>query len=200
VEKYAELFDVACTAASDCEAACVTRGGTTEMCQASECVDDSTGAHTCLPAPIWTNLDSIQFEATSFSEAIQQVVVATPYRDVLLVDQFALEVPPTATIEGIAVEVRRASTGFISDASVHIIKGGVVGANERAGSGGWGTSFEWVTYGGPSDLWGETWTPVDFESSAFGVALSALYMNTVGNSRAYVDEVRVTVHYRVTCG
>jgi hypothetical protein len=154
----------------------------------------------CLPPPIWTNLESIQYEATSLTDAIQQVVVATPYQDLLLVDQFALEVPPTATIEGITVEVRRASTGSIGDASVRIVKGGTVGTSERAGSGEWGGEFEWVTYGGPSDLWGETWTPADLVAADFGVALSALYMNTVGNSRAYVDQVRVTVHYRVVCG
>lgn len=199
VEQYAEIFGLACTAVSDCETACTARGGTAEMCQASDCLADSDGGSSCLPPPIWTNLESIQFEATSLSETVQQVVVATPYRDALLVDQFQLEVPSAATIDGIVVEVRRASTGFVSDDSVRIIKGGAVGSAERA-SGVWGETFEWVSYGSSTDLWGEAWTPADLNAADFGVALSVLYTNTVGNTRAYVDQVRVTVYYRVVCG
>jgi hypothetical protein len=33
----------------------------------------------------------------------------------------------------------------------------------------------------------------------FGVALSAANTDTVGNSRAHVDEIRVTVSYTVSC-
>jgi hypothetical protein len=59
--------------------------------------------------------------------------------------------------------------------------------------------YENAVYGGPEDLWGETWTPADLNSEDFGVALNAIYTDTAGNGRAYVDIVYVTVNYATSC-
>ena len=56
-----------------------------------------------------------------------------------------------------------------------------------------------VTYGGADDLWGEHWTPEAVNASDFGLAFSVAYTGAAGNTRAYVDTVRVKVHYEVTC-
>jgi hypothetical protein len=133
------------------------------------------------------------------TDAVQLIAVSTPYRDRLLTKQFKLEVPPSAVILGITVEIRKAGEDPVSDDSVRIIKGGVVGDAERASSDKWSQALSWSTYGGPQDLWGETWTAADLNSDEFGVATSVLYGRTVGNARAYVDEVRATVHYSISC-
>jgi hypothetical protein len=152
-----------------------------------------------LPAPVWSNLQGIEAESTDVSGAVQLVAVFTPYRDRLLTTEFGLEVPDAASIRGITVEVRRAGDSLVSDDTVRILKGGAVGEAERASSAAWTDELSWATYGGPTDLWGEEWTPADLVADDFGVALSVGYENTVGNARAYVDQVRVTVHYTLVC-
>jgi hypothetical protein len=198
IEEYIELYDVSCQAVDDCAAACLARGGTEEMCGASECLPVSAGSQ-CLPAPVWTNLESIQFEDASTVDSIQLVLVSGSYHDLLLADELGLEVPDGATITGITVEIRKAGDEMVVDDSVRIIKGGELGTAERASSARWPDELTWLSYGGPEDLWGTTWTPADVNAADFGVALSTLYTQTVGNTRAYVDQVRATIHYQTAC-
>jgi hypothetical protein len=87
-----------------------------------------------------------------------------------------------------------------ADGAVRLIKGGVTGEADRSLPTPWtGPEYANVDYGGPTDLWNETWTPADLNSADFGVALSAIYTDTAGNGRAYVDIVYVTVNYRAPC-
>jgi hypothetical protein len=197
-DAYSELHSLACAAVNDCVQACLARGGVQAMCDASQCLENGAGASDCLPAPVWTNLQNIQFEGTTVADSVQLIVVDTPYHDMLLADQFKLEVPQGADVRGITVEIRKAGNDSIVDDSVRIIKGGKIGTTERASAQVWSPDLTWVTYGGPDDLWGEAWTPADLNSDDFGVALSVLYKKSVGNTRAYIDQVRVTVHY-ATC-
>lgn len=194
-EQYSELYDVPCEDVSDCATACTERGGAEAMCEDSECLPNAMGDSDCLPAPVWTNLDAIRFEDASIFEMTQIILVNSTYRDVLVADQLSMEVPAAATIEGISVEVLRAGDASVADDSVRIVRGGRIGAAERALPQTWLEEPAWVTYGSPGDLWGESWSPADVNADDFGVALSAAYTSTVGNTRAYVDQVRVTVHY-----
>jgi len=61
----------------------------------------------------------------------------------------------------------------VYDDKVRIIKGGVVGSTDRASGSAWPGTLTYSTYGSSSDLWGETWTVADINSSSFGVAISA---------------------------
>jgi len=200
---YAELYEVTCKTEEDCVEPCADRGGEPEMCEASQCLPNPDMSSDCLPPPVWSNLGAIRFTSDLTVDAVQLVVVDTAYSDALIAEELALalEVPESASIEGITVEVRKASGGYVVDDSVRIVKGGMIGSAERASTTEWGQDFAWVTYGGPDDLWGETWTPADVNADDFGVALSALYTRTAGNTRAwaYVDQVRVTVHYSLAC-
>ena len=199
--QYLELYDTACSSADECVTACSDRGGTDDMCGASECLDDGSGSSsTCLPAPTWSNLQGIQAESDDVDGAAELVVVATAYHDRLLTSDFALDIPDSAVIKGITVEVRRAGDANVSDDSLRLVKAGAVTGAERGSSTPWTGELEWVSYGGASDLWGETWTAADVMSADFGVALSVNYEDTVGNARAYVDQVRVTLHYSLNCG
>jgi len=129
----------------------------------------------------------------------QLILVPGNYHDVLLVDHFQLEVPAAATILGITVEVHRAGDDGVADESVRIVKDGRGGESERALPEVWRRDLTWISYGGPDDLWGEDWTVDDLNAGEFGVAFSTAYTRTAGNTRAYVDTARVTVHYEVIC-
>lgn len=202
-EQYNELYDIEnCVDDDDCGEPCLERGGTEEMCAGTYCQESTTNY--CLPATIWTNLQTLTAEGTDiYSDGAQLVLWSDPYRDFLMVDNFKLEVPASATVLGITVTVRRAAGGpdEAVDAGVHIIKGGVMGSADRSSPTPWAgdMTFTEVDYGGPSDLWGETWTPADVNAPDFGVALSAAYTQSAGNGRAYVDIVYIAVHYTTIC-
>lgn len=111
-------------------------------------------------------------------------------------NNFNMQIPAPAVIDGIEVAVeRRSISGSIFDARVRIVKGGVVGATERASGATWPTTDTVVTYGGVGDLWGETWTAADVNANNFGVVISA----TDSLDTAAIDHVTMTVHYSL-CG
>ncbi len=196
-EAYTALYAVSCASVSDCSKACTQSGGTQEMCAASECLTNGVAGMDCLPPPVWSNLQGIQLQSEVPEDAAQIVAVDSMYRDHLLTDQFALEVPAQAVIRGIQVGVRRAGfDGSIGDDSVRLLKAGQPAGAERAAAEPWASpKLEWAEYGGSDDLWGVSWTPAEVNAAGFGVAQSVLYGKTVGNSRAYVSQVRVTVYY-----
>ncbi|HKY41082.1 MAG TPA: hypothetical protein VJN18_34350 [Polyangiaceae bacterium] len=151
------------------------------------------------PSHLFANLDNIQFEDEPVDQMTQIIVVPGDYHDVLLLDQFELEVPTGASILGLTVEIRRAGNDSVADDSVRIVKGGRVGEAERALAAVWSEDLTWVTYGGSEDLWGEDWTAENLTAADFGVAFSTSYTLAAGNTRAYVDAVKVTVRYEVSC-
>lgn len=105
---------------------------------------------------------------------------------------FGFTIPGPAQILGIEVFVeRRSGLGLVSDERARIVKGGVIGTAERALPGTWPTSDATATYGNPSDLWGETWTPADINSSGFGFALSV----DDGVDVAAVDHISISVTF-----
>ena len=103
-EAYSELFTLACQNMSECVEACEKVGGQEAMCAASECLPNGAGSSDCVPAPIWDNLESIQVEDAALEDMTQIVLVSTPYSDVMIVDQFELEVPEHATVSGLTVD------------------------------------------------------------------------------------------------
>lgn len=195
---YGELYSLPCFSIDDCIAPCSDRGGTEAMCAASQCVDSIEDY--CLPATIWSGLATLSAEGTDpYTDAAQLVLVNDPYLDQLLLDDFRFEIPENAEISGITVTVRRAGGGDNEavDAAVRLIKNGTVGASDRSSPQPWSApEFVNVDYGGPSDLWGQTWTAADVNAENFGVALAASYPQTGGNGRGYIDIVYATVHYR----
>jgi hypothetical protein len=201
-EQYNELYDLGvCQTDDDCGGPCLERGGTPEMCAGNYCMESTENY--CLPATIWTNVQTLAAEGSDiYADGAQLVLWSDPYRDFLIVDDFKLEVPSSATVLGITVTVRRAAGGpnEAVDAGVHIVKGGVMGSADRSTATPWNDmTFANVDFGGPSDLWGETWTPAEVNAAGFGVAFSAQYTQSAGNGRAYVDIVYVTVHYTTIC-
>jgi hypothetical protein len=197
-EDYFALYDEPCEEASDCFALCEAAGGEEALCEATECVDEFDAGRSCLPAPVWRNLDNILFEGTTPLDGVEITLVDSEYHDALLTDDFRHEVPADAEILGITAEIRR-SGDRAADYSVRILKRGGLGSAERALPDLWTTDLTWLTYGDAEDLWGEAWEVADVTAEDFGVAISLVYTHDSGNSRAYIDQVRTTVHYRVSC-
>jgi len=109
---------------------------------------------------------------------------------------FSFSIPGGATIDGILVEIEKSKASGLEsviDRQVRIVKGGTIGSTEKADANPWTTTDTYVSYGGSSDLWGESWSASDINASDFGVVLSA---GTDGSSgTAQIDHFRITVYY-----
>lgn len=111
------------------------------------------------------------------------------------VTNFGFSIPAGSTIQGIAVEIERLC-GNCVDLSICIVKGGAISATDKSVGAAWPVSDldSYGTYGGASDLWGESWTADDINASNFGVVFSAS-VPSGGPFSARVDHVRITVTY-----
>lgn len=59
-----------------------------------------------------------------------------------------------------------------------------------------GSIGDTIVYGGPTDLWGTTWTDSDVNASDFGAVLSASITKSGKNPQyANVDAMRITIYY-----
>jgi hypothetical protein len=145
-----------------------------------------------LTQSVWGNVDGAKTSDNNYATSAP-LANGTGY---LLAGTFGFAIPSPAQITGIEATVEKGSAAAtVSDLRVRIVKGGVVGATDRSDADPWPTTDTIVTYGGPNDLWGETWTAADINSIDFGVAIAA--QDTLDNAR--VDHITITVHYEL-CG
>jgi hypothetical protein len=163
-----------------------------------------------MPAPLgdagvsqtsWSNPLAVQAVDNNVAQASLGPGQFTNY---ILAAGYGFAIPPTATIDGIQVNVTRASQSniAITDYIVTLVKSATVatGAANRAAPGTWGTTMTNVTYGGSNDLWNLAWTPADVNSGGFGVAFAAKYTGSALNDLAKVDAIQMTVFYSgATC-
>lgn len=116
---------------------------------------------------------------------------------------FNFSIPLGATINGIVAEAEVQSldspSDYIYDNAVRIVKSGLVGTADRS-SGAFWASEGYISHGSASDLWGESWTPADINSSNFGVAISAKNVETTSPWSAEIDHIRITVYYTTSGG
>jgi len=121
----------------------------------------------------------------------------------LYVSGYNFNIPSTAFIQGIKVDVQRfyvtIDNASVKDSSVMLLKAGNPVGQNYASSVSWPTSNGNRTYGSAADLWGTSWTPADINNSAFGVDLKAVRIGPAGTTaNAFVDFVKVTVYYSLS--
>jgi hypothetical protein len=115
---------------------------------------------------------------------------------------FSFAIPDNAIINGILVGIHEkasaaSASNFCVDSAVKIVKAdGSIGSTNKASASNWPTSETDITYGGVSDLWGETWTPADINDADFGVVLSVSLTAATGTLfTTSVDYIYITVTY-----
>ena len=161
----------------------------------------------------WANPSNAQLNDNSYSifgwyGGNPQPIGAEGQSDVLDCRQLVSTIPSGATINGFEV-VFRCFNGLslsyqVSDAFVHLLKAGSVIMHPLpVTSYIWSASEAVQTYGGPTDLWGTTWSAADVNGAGFGVSLA---VNTIVDpfaeaittpSQSTMDQVYVTVYYTV---
>ncbi|HET8581136.1 MAG TPA: immunoglobulin-like domain-containing protein [Candidatus Paceibacterota bacterium] len=141
----------------------------------------------------WTNLSNA--EADDGSSASFSGVNGGVTSEYLKATGFGFSIPAGATITGIVVSVDREGVGGApgseADDQVLLVKGGTIGATNRATAAVMPQVMTLQAFGSSSDLWGDTWTPADINSSDFGAAYAA----QDGTYGVYVDSISITVYY-----
>ena len=159
--------------------------------------DPASGTNLDRPAgtELWTDPGNI----AGPGYAIVDLYHLHQYSEYLQGTQYGFGVPADATITGIEVKINRLAVGpppSIYDTEVSLVINDVVVGDNKASALPWPSSFTIVTYGGPTDLWGTSWTPAQINSDGFGVVLAANRGNQ-GQSDKYatVDTMQITVYF-----
>lgn len=142
----------------------------------------------------WTNPNNAKLSDNAYATA--ELVSTSESTQYLKATNYGKAIPEGATIVGILVgiEKNQAGAGGIYDAAVRIVKGGVIGAVEKAYSSAWQTADAYTWYGGAQDLWGQTWLPADINSANFGVVIAAK-KNPPPKRTASIDHMKIIVYY-----
>lgn len=158
----------------------------------------TTGDDATVGTVTWSSTSNIAASDDTYAQASLGSARLTSHY--LTATSFGLAVPVGATVDGIVVDIeRKRAGGSIRDAYLRIIKGGSIGSTDRANTGEtWPSSDASASYGGTTDLWGESWTAADINAATFGVALAVTNATIV--AVANVDLITVTVYYTESGG
>jgi hypothetical protein len=125
------------------------------------------------------------------------------YARALMPMNFTFLLSPFATITGIEVNVLRkaSAANSIKDSLVELVySGNIIGSN-RADTSFWPAVRRYVTYGDSTDTWGNTLSPIQVNSSSFGLYYKPSNKNMLSAfMTAFVDHVTMTVYYTTPTG
>ena len=134
--------------------------------------------------------------------APKSATIGTAY---LKATNYSFNIPTGATIDGITVTVKKATTNSarVTDSEVKIVKSEDIKTTNHAILGQWignnNGGMNTTVYGSATDKWGETWTAEDINNASFGVVFSAISTNA-GTGAVRVDSILITVDYTAAGG
>ena len=140
----------------------------------------------------WTNPTNIELADGSTATCLPGVAVTDDLRGGV----FGFSIPTGATILGITLEVN--ASAFVNGIEAYntvVLEGGG-GASANRAAGVLSNTLTTATFGGPSDLWGTTWTPAQINAGGF-VANVTFRSTAGGPGTISVDFFRITVTYAV---
>lgn len=145
----------------------------------------------------WSNPSYAIDDDTNYAKVVGLVYEGkTTY---LKATNFGFEIPTGAVIDGVEALVHHTSFGICDDEVKIVLANTAIGSTNKATGYSTGGAFESVVYGGSDDLWGESWTASDINSTNLGVVWSGLGfgLGGVGNGVS-VDYIRMRVYYTET--
>lgn len=151
----------------------------------------------------WSNPENVGAEDGAFA-SLDRGSMTGATSNQLIVRDFGFTIPETATIDGILVEIKRwatLNTGSenFQDYELFMEEDGSFTVNFAA-AGNWGTSLDWISYGGIGeflgidDFGGDSYaTPGDINYFHWGMSIK---VNGAGvSAQALIDAIRITVYY-----
>lgn len=150
------------------------------------------------PIDPWTNPSNAYSANDSFATAAQGDQKFQSYYT------FNQAVPVGATVLGIQVRVKGKNTSNPGGGSPKIGVGmtkaaasptDLVNQTGSAQTATLSTSNEYYLLGGPSSLWGSTWTPAELNAAAFGLLVSGNTSSSPATTDYAIDHIEVRVFY-----
>ncbi len=107
---------------------------------------------------------------------------------------FDFAIPAESIINGIKLEIKQHRTdSHVYENEIKIVKAnGSIGSENKSNTVELPSSNQYITYGGETDLWSETWTAQDINDANFGAVFS---VTANSYSAAYIDAFKITVYY-----
>ncbi len=148
----------------------------------------------------WSNTGNTSASDDSYATMVGFTGITGVYTNYLVVTNFGFSIPIGVTITGIIVQIERADPNSrTADHFISIVKGGVISSTNKSTGASYPSSDNYQTFGyilgNSGELWGETWTPADINSSNFGIAIAAKKTGTDGSAAGKIDHVQITVYY-----
>jgi len=143
----------------------------------------------------WVDQDNIKtLTTTTFAYSDMNTTVGTDY---LIAETFQFNIPVLATINGIEMKVMRRATanGTIKDGFTNLRSIGSIKGDNKAVIGAYTTTWSEITYGGPTDLWGTTWTVGEINASNFGCSFRPVQPAPATLQRVQVAYIQLKVYY-----
>ena len=144
----------------------------------------------------WSNEMNLSTSDNSYALIGNIPGPAGSFSDYIVATGFNFDLPDGVTVNGIRVDMERSDPNQITaDYMVQIVKGGMVTGNNMAGGTLFPVSDGSISYGGPTNLWGESFSYKDIDNNNFGVAISVRRMSDLGITDGRIDHIQITVYY-----
>lgn len=113
----------------------------------------------------------------------------------LVAKGYGVALDPGTRIRGVTVVLRRRADfpNEVADEGVWLVRDGAPVGTPKSVGGLWPSTMANITYGGPAETWGSSWTLADVTSAEFGVAVAARGVDA-SQTEAQVDHVQLTLH------
>ncbi len=139
----------------------------------------------------WTNIENAKVPDNVYATQAASGTISA--------SNFGFNIPSGSIIKGIILEVYASTTNYWLE-YVQLFRNGVGTVNKASENPNpWSAGMAIRTYGGPTDLWGTTWTPAQINESTLMVGQTGFgtylgYNQGMGGSCS-VDGIRITVYY-----
>lgn len=113
---------------------------------------------------------------------------------------FDFTIPSDATIDGIKLRIKRKATipagGSVNDNNITLTLDAASPYGSTSDSNTWTSTDTFYTWGGATEMWGQTFTPAQVNDDNFGAMFSAVVGGgTSLTTTAYVNFTEITVYY-----
>jgi hypothetical protein len=152
----------------------------------------------------WSSASNVGLSDNNYADnGVLLGVLGTATTNYVVVKNFGLSLPSSASICGIEVTIERIATGIsiihtVKDNSIRLVKNNIITGDDWASGSNWPGSDESAVYGSVSETWGSSWTPADMNAANFGVAISAKFSGVLGLlMTAKIDRVTLKVFFNI---
>lgn len=160
---------------------------------------ETTAGAGAAPGLDWTNPNNITGD-TSYA-TFSVITGGAGNSGPLVASLFAQAVPTDATILGIQQTFTRkqsqAGHNIAKTGAVYLYKGGVPVGTPKIGTSYYVNSDVVETWGGPTDLWGTTWTNNDINDPGFGGSMNVAYDETELSDTVSVKNYKIEIWWVV---